>query len=382
AAIIGKALVESGAADRIIRSFTRAFGIGREQYSFLASGFILLVPVFFDTVFYLLAPLIRTAYAPRKRDYALMICAAAAGGAITHALIPPTPGPIVVSETLKIPIGITFIVGFFASIVPALIGGIWYANFINRRIEIIPEEVYGVSTEELERTALRPDEELPSLVSSLSPIIAPVVLISLSTIFALAGQESTPGWLLLGEKNIAFSIGTILAVWLVVRSRRISVPQVFKVLEPAVASGTVIAFITCAGGSFGYVLTRSGVGDLIAEAASDWGLSLLTLSFITAALIRIAQGSATVAMITTAGIIAPAIQITEMSYHPVYLVSAIGFGATTTSWMNDSGFWVVGQMTGMTEAETLKTWTILLTVIAFSGFFWLWILATIFPLVS
>lgn len=380
AAIIGKALVESGAADRIIRAFTRAFGIGREQYSFLASGFVLSMPVFFDTVFYLLAPLIRTAYAHRRRDYALMICAAAAGGAITHALVPPTPGPVVVSETLQIPIGITFMVGVLASIVPALVGGVWYANFINRHIEIVPEEVYGVSTDELEKTAMRPDEELPSLFLSLLPIIAPVLLISLSTVVSLAGQDGTSGWLLLGEKNIAFLIGTTLAVWLVVKNRRLSVPQVFRTLEPAVASGTVIAFITCAGGSFGYVLTRSGVGDLIAEAARNWGLSLLTLAFVTAALIRVAQGSATVAMITTAGIIAPAIEMTEMSYHPVYLVSAIGFGATTTSWMNDSGFWIVGQMTGMTEAETLKTWTILLTVVAFSGFFWIWILSTILPL--
>ena len=383
AAIVGKCLVDSGAADRIVRGFTSAFGEDREQYSFLASGFILSMPVFFDTVFYLLAPLVRAAYARRKRDYAMMICAVAAGGAVTHALVPPTPGPVVVAEALGVSLGLTFLVGVLASIVPSIVGGVWYANFLNRRIEIRPREIYGVSEEELEKLASRPDSELPSLAKSLSPIAVPIGLITMSTLAeVLTSDTRILRYLtILGDKDVAFLVGAALAVWLVTNQKRLSLRKVFETLEPAIKSGTVIAFITCAGGAFGGSLTAAGVGEVIAGAARSWGVSLLLLAFIIAALLRIAQGSATVAMITTAGIVGPAMNVTQMDFHPVYLVAMIGFGATTTPWMNDSGFWIVGRLGGLSEAETVKVWTILLTVLALSGFVWVMILSKVLPLV-
>ncbi|UCF38468.1 MAG: GntP family permease [Acidobacteriota bacterium] len=383
ASIVGKCLVDSGAADRIIRTFSRWFGSGREQYSFLSSGFLLSMPVFFDTVFYLLAPLVRAAYARRKRDYALMICAAAAGGAITHALVPPTPGPVVVAQTLNVSLGLAVLVGTLVSIVPALVGGVWYAKFLNKRLDIKPLPVYGLSNEEMEELAKRPDEELPSFLSSLIPIALPVGLISLSTIVGIGALEGRVAQVIefLGDKDIAFTLGAATAIWLVVSVRKIRLQELFKSLEPAISSGATIAFITCSGGAFGKVLTDSGVGDVIADAAAKWGLSYLTLAFLIAALIRVAQGSATVAMITSAGIIAPAIAAVELPYHPVYLVGVIGFGATTTPWMNDSGFWIVCKMAGLTEGETLKVWTLLLTVISFTGFLWVHFLAKVLPLV-
>jgi GntP family gluconate:H+ symporter len=383
AAIVGKCLVDSGAADRIVRSFTAAFGKGREQFSFLTSGFILSMPVFFDTVFYLLAPLVRTAYARRKRDYAMMICAMAAGGAVTHALVPPTPGPVVVAEALGVSLGTTFLVGVLAAIVPSIVGGVWYANFLNRRIEIRPREIYGVSEEDLEKLALRPDSELPSFLWSIMPIALPIGLITVSTAAeVLTDNEQILLYLkVLGDKDVAFLAGASIAVWLVTVHGKLSLRKVFKLLDPAVRSGAVIAFITCGGGAFGGVLTAAGVGDVMSAAAKDGGISLLLLAFVVAALIRIAQGSATVAMITTAGIVGPAMDVTQMAYHPVYLVAMIGFGATTTPWMNDSGFWVVGRMGGLSEAETVQVWTILLTVLAISGFFWVLFLSKVLPLV-
>jgi len=384
ASIVGKCLVDSGSADRIIRSFTRLFGAGKESYSFLASGFVLSMPVFFDVVFYLLAPLVRAAYARRKRDYALMVCAAAAGAAVTHALVPPTPGPIVVSETLGVDIGITVIMGIVLSIVPAIVGGVFYAKFINRRLVIDPLPVYGVENSTMEEMVRRSDAELPSLGVAVAPILIPVALVSASTFLDLADGGSASGWgwlAIVCDKNVAFLFGALMAIGVVARRNRLSLREVNQSLEPAVAAGTGVAFVTCAGGAFGDVLTQSGIGDVIAAAARDWGLSLLTLAFIAAALIRVAQGSATVAMITTAGIIAPAMAVSKPEFHPVYLVAVIGFGATICSWMNDSGFWIVGKMAGMTESETLKTWTVLLTVIAFAGFLWTWLLSAVFPLV-
>jgi GntP family gluconate:H+ symporter len=384
ASIVGKCLVDSGAADRIIRAFTRLFGEGKEHFSFLFSGFVLSMPVFFDTVFYLLAPLVRAAYARRKRDYALMICAAAAGGAITHALVPPTPGPLLVSETLGVPIGITFLMGTVLAIVPALVGGIGYAHFINRRLVIEPREVYGVSMKEMEQLAHRPITELPSLGASLAPVLIPVFLIAGGSIVPvfLDPKGQLANWVqIIGDKDVAFLVGALLSIFLVTSATRQPLRKVAESLEPAVVSGTSIAFITCAGGAFGQVLTQSGVGEVIAAAARNWGFSLLFLAFACAALIRVAQGSATVAMITSAGIIAPAVAAGNLGFHPVYLVAVIGFGATTTSWMNDSGFWIVGKMSGMSESETLKTWTVLLTVVAVTGFLWAWLLSVLFPLV-
>lgn len=382
ASIIGKCLVESGAADRIIRSLSRLFGSSREEYAFLSSSFFLSMPVFFDTVFYLLAPLVRIAYARRKRDYVLLLCAATAGGAVTHALVPPTPGPIIVSQTLGVSLSSTFLVGLLVSIVPALICGVLYARFMNSRIKVDPLPFYGMTSKDLEELAAKDDETLPSLFLSLLPIVIPIFLIAVSTVAEMIDLfgSFTELVMVIGDKDTAFLLGAASAVLVVAWQKKTSLREVFKSLEPAITEGTVIAFVVGGGGAFGKALADSGVGELIATAASDWGFSLLFLSFLTAALIRIAQGSSTVAMITTAGIVAPALAMVELPFHPAYLVGAIGFGASTTSWMNDSGFWIVSRLGGMTESETLKIWTVQLTLIAITGFAWVWVLTKILPL--
>ncbi len=421
AAIIGKCLMDSGAADRIVRAFTRLFGAGREHYSLLASGFVLSIPVFFDTVFYLLAPLARAVFARRKTQYVLIICATAAGGALTHALVPPTPGPLIVTEQLaqynpSITIGMSVLVGILAAALPAIVGGVFYANWIDRRLVVTPKDALGVSQKELEATALKPDHELPGLTASLIPFMLPVILLA-GTSIALpyipkewkaapaqpavqspaAADSATPdaapepvdykkvvtmkAMKLFGDKNLSFFLGALIAIWLLIHQKKLNYQQTMELLEPAIASGAMIAFITCAGGSFGKVLAASGVGDVIAHGAREWGLSMMLFAFLTSSLIRIAQGSATVAMITTAGIIGPTLAQITLPYHPVYLVMAIGFGASGYSWMNDSGFWIFGQLTGLSEAETLKTWTAMLTLMAFVGMVWVYVLTVVLPLV-
>jgi len=493
AAIIGKCMMDSGAADRIVRAFSRVFGEGRENHSLLASSFVLAIPVFFDTVFYLLAPLARAVYARRKRDYVLIVCATAAGGAITHTLVPPTPGPIMVAEMLNVSIGLTMAVGTLAAIVPVLIGGVGYASWINQRMNVVPKDVLGVSQADLEATASKPDSELPGLWLSCLPFLLPVILLAVSSTFLsiygtgslrLSDIEKPEPWLMkireaktpislylreqlsqegrrrldqfdpsspadeklqqkilddlnkgmgkesfyeekrfsgiaippaaqsmlqnrewkksdlirfnrlllqaaypqaiaaypltllkwvniLGDKNVAFFGGAIIGVWLLIRQKRGGFKETFDSLGGAIASGAVIAFITCAGASFGKALDVAGIGDLIAEGAKTRRLSLMILAYLTSSLIRVAQGSATVAMITTAGILSSALASLSapLPYHTVYLVAIIGFGASGFSWMNDSGFWIFSQMTGLSETQTLKTWTMLLTIMGVSGFF-------------
>ncbi len=186
---------------------------------------------------------------------------------------------------------------------------------------------------------------------------------------------------ILGDKNFAFLGGALIGIWLLLRYKGKNFKTTFDLLTPALGSGAVIALITCAGGSFGKALAEAGIGSLIEQAARQWEISLMLLAYLTATLIRIAQGSATVSMITTAGIISTALTTMNLPYHPVYLVCVIGFGATGFTWMNDSGFWIFSQMTGLSETQTLKTWTVLLTVMSFTGFLWVLILSSILPLV-
>ena len=400
AAIIGKCMMDSGAADRIVRAFNRLFGEGREEFSLFASGFALSIPVFFDTVFYLLAPLARAAYARRKRDYVLLVTMTAAGGAVTHALIPPTPGPILVAEELGVSILTAMGVGFVAAIVPTFFGAWFYASWINKRIHAEPKDMLGVSQAELEVTAAKPDSELPSLFFSCVPFLLPVFLLAGSTfigeflktemysglVSAVPAIESflhqDAAWIsLMGDKNLVFFIGAAFGIWLLVSSKKQSLNDAFKALETAIASGAVIAFITCAGGAFGKSLAAAGVGTYIADGAKTWGISLMALAFFCAALMRVAQGSATVAMVTTAAIISPVLATSQLSYHPAYLVAIIGFAATAFSWMNDSGFWIFGQMTGLTERQTLQTWTVTLSLMGVLGAAWVWVLSIVMPLV-
>ena len=383
AAIIGKCLMDSGAADRIVRSFTRVFGEGRENYSLLASGFVLSIPVFFDTVFYLLAPLARAAYARTKQNYVLLVCSVAAGGVAAHSLVPPTPGPLLVAETLGVSIGLTMLVGIMASTVPVIMGGIVYARWIARRMPFVPGTILGVSEEGLETTAAKPDSALPGFCISCAPFVLPIVMLAGTSIMKpFITHEKALVWItVLGDKNLVFFLGALVAIGLLISQNRLGLRETMKSLEPAIASGAVIAFITCAGGAFGKVLASAGVGDVITEASEEWGFSLLIMAFLTASLLRIAQGSTTVAMITTAGIVAPALATVELSYNPVYLGCAIGFGGVGFSWMNDSGFWIFSQLTGLSEAQTLKTWSAILTIMAVTGILWTALLAKMLPLV-
>lgn len=386
AAIIGKCMMDSGAADRIVRAFSRLFGKNREEYSLLSSGFVLSIPVFFDIVFYLLAPLARAAYAQRKRDYVLLVTVIGASAAMTHAMVPPTPGPILVAEMLGVNILTTIGVGLMCSIVPLLIGGLLYPMLINKRMPISPRDTLGVQQTELETMSTRSDAELPGLLLSLLPFMLPVTMLTVSaTVDQWVIHENTESWFIslntiIGDKNVVFFVGALFAIGLVISQKNWRIKESVSGLESAITSAAVIAFITCAGGAFGKTLAAAGIGDTIAAAAQNWNIPLLLLAFGTAALIRIAQGSATVAMVTTAGIIAPVLSEVTLGFHPAYLIATIGLAATGFSWMNDSGFWLFGKLTGLTETQTLLTWTASLSIMAVVGFLWVLLLSTILPL--
>ncbi len=391
AAVIGRCLIDSGAADRIVRLFVGLLGEKRCAVSLMASGFVLSIPVFFDTVFYLLLPLARSMHRRTKRSYLLLILAMGAGASITHSLVPPTPGPLLIAESLGIDLGMMMMVGLLAA-APTAVVILFFIGWLSRRIDIPmrPLEGTGPEPEPL------PDEKLPGLLPSLLPIILPVLMISAHTIVSTLAKGAEPTATIaraesvtavLGNANLAMLVSAAIALAVLWHKRRPSREQLAKIVEGSLTSGGVIILITSAGGAFGTMLKEAQVGDAIqglmaGDAQPLGGIKLLFLAFFIATLLKFAQGSSTVSMITTSAMLAAMIPAGGgLGYHPVYLAAAIGFGAQCGNWMNDSGFWLFAKMSGLTEIETLKTWTVTVSAMAVIGLLFTTLFALLLPLV-
>ena len=382
AAIIGQCLMESGAADRITRRFVAWFGEKRSSVSLVASGYVLSVPVFSDTVFYLLVPLARSmSVRMGGRNYVLNVLAISAGGSATHVFVPPTPGPLVMAATLSVDVGIVILVGLCVAL-PASFCGWLYAIWIDRKLNIPIREAPGMSLDELETIATRPEDELPSFWVSMSPILLPVAFITANTVANTfyKATELARVTAFLGNPSFALLAGAVVSLWVLARQNSLSLKQLAVPVEEAVKSAGVIILITAGGGAFGGMLVRAGVGEVLGQWAGALGMSLMLLGFLLAMLVKIAQGSGTVAMITASAIMAPLLATAALPYHPVYVLMSIGSGALIGTWMNDSGFWVFRTMTGLTEIETLKTKTALLVVLGLTGFAVSLLGSWIFPL--
>ena len=417
AAIIGTCLLESGAADRIVRAFMAALGVERSPVALLSSGYVLAIPVFFDTVFYLLVPLARSFYRSTGKNYLKCLLAIAAGGAITHTLVPPTPGPLTMAANLNIDLGVMMGVGALIA-VPAAVAGLLFGAWADRRMPVtpgdaaigeVPDALPGgpdsstSQAADVSRSAgiEAPNElPLPSLGLSLVPVLLPVFLIALHTTFgtlesraAAAGSAAnpyaavTPYTAVLGNPNFALLLSAAAALGLLAKQRRPSRAEVSRLVETSLMSAGVIILITCAGSAFGAMLKLAGLKEAIEALFGDTattGLGLLGLAFGMSALLKMCQGSSTAAMVVTSELIASFVLgegAAPLAFHPVYLGTAIGGGALVGSWMNDSGFWIFAKMGGLTEAETLKSWTPLLTVLGVTAFLCSLLLATVMPLV-
>ncbi|HXE79228.1 MAG TPA: SLC13 family permease [Vicinamibacterales bacterium] len=400
AAVIGLALQQSGAARRISEAFLRMTGRRNSDLSMWASGYVLSVPVFFDTVFYLLAPIARslarlqaaaagrpavvsseagvaegaaTGDPPAHADFATTsrhMMAVMAGGAATHVFVPPTPGPLAAASALDVDLGLVVVVGLVVAL-PASLAGVVYARWIARRatterFETLSTAASGI--EAIEPPGLRP----LGLTLSLSPIVLPVILISGRTVSGAleATGPIASAFTLLGDPNVALFISATIAVWLLRRATGWDVRALGELTETALASAGTIILITAAGGAYGAMLAKADIGSTLVEIGSSTHMPILWLGFFVAALLKIAQGSSTVAIITTASLLHAAYQADTAGVlpHPVYAVMAIGGGALVVSWMNDSGFWIVGRLGGFTERQTLRYWTATAATVGIVGF--------------
>ncbi len=362
ASIIGKCLLDSGAALKIVRSFLKTAGEKRAPAAMGASGFFLGIPVFFDTVFYLLVPLAKALGVSTKKNYGLYVLAIIAGGSIAHSQIPPTPGPLFVAEQLNIDIGVMMLGGIIVGGIAATVGMV-YAYWINSKRPIPLRDSADHSKEALRQWKSIQDDKLPALWLSIAPIVLPLILLSGKTVVTAVSDAvgvTLPVWLgnaiqLLGDKNVALTIAAAISLYTLIRVKKGGADVLKDAMQSALSSGGIILLITCAGGAFGGMLQQSGIGPMVAGFSDSVAIGLLPMAFILTSLIRTVQGSATVAMITSVGILAPMAAPETLGFHPIYLAMVIGFGSKPFPWMNDSGFWIISKMSGMTEGETLLT---------------------------
>ena len=375
AAIIGTCLMESGGALRIVRSFLSLLGEKRAPEALAGSSFLLGIPVFFDTLFYLMIPLARALAAQTRKNYVLYVMAIVAGGAMTHSLVPPTPGPLAVAGELGVDLGRMIVGGILVGLV-GMTGAFAYARWYNKNHPIELKDTSDQKENKFLRLAETPDEQLPGLFASLSPILIPVLLIAGKSIilqFIPTGGDGVNGiiWeslMTLGDKNLALTLGALLALRQLLKSKLQEKPELAESVKSSLQSAGVIILITGMGGAFGGILQQTSLGLEVSAFVSSQNfgsLAILVVAYFTTSVIRIAQGSATVAMVTSIGIVGGLVE-QGIGIHPVYLALAIGCGAKPIPWMNDSGFWVVGKLSGFTEAETFKTFSV---VIALQGVF-------------
>ncbi len=388
AAIIGECLIRSGAADRIIWSIRRLLGDNRAPQGFVVSGFVLCVPMFFDTVFYLLFPLAKTLRRRTGKHWVLYILCVVAGATMSHSLVPPTPGPLLVIAELGVNMGLMMLGGTIVGLCAAC-AGYAYAVWADRRWDVAPpEDEPGTLPAEVDPT------RLPSLLLSLTPILLPVVLIggaALMPLFApgadaAAWRVAVFAWIdaflrFWGDKNVALGVSAAFSMFLLWWVRRCPLKELSKSSQDALASAGVVILIIGAGGAFGAALQQTGIARDLTELMPASKAALLPLAFLITATIRIAQGSATVAMVTAVSIVAPIALAGDLGYNLVYVALAIGCGSKPIPWMNDSGFWIISRMTGFSELQTLRTASAMMTLMGVVGLMVTMLGAWLLPLV-
>lgn len=375
--MMGKMLELSGAAEKMALTFLKLFGKGREEWALSITGFLVSIPIFCDSGFVILSPLAKALSRKTKKSIVALSIALAGGLVITHSLIPPTPGPLGVAGTFGVDVGKFILMGIVLSI-PMAIAVTLYAKFMNKQIYQLPgEEADTWVRPEYQKATydklFDENHKTPSAFLSFLPLIAPIILILLNTV--LSAMKLTEGFysilIFLGQPVIAVAVGLLIAIYtLTVGQKR---KDVISELEDSMKSAGIIIFVTGGGGALGQVIKSAGVGDYIAKGMAATSIPIIILPFIIATLVRFVQGSGTVAMVTAAGITAP---IVEAAGGNMLLGAfAACIGSLFFSYFNDSFYWVVNRLSGITETkEQIRVWSVSTTIAWAVGFIELLIL--------
>jgi gluconate:H+ symporter, GntP family len=392
AAIIGKSMLDSGAAEKIIRSMLKITGEKKAPLGFMLSSFFLTIPVFVDTVIFLMMPLAKAMGMRLKKNYLLLALSVIAGAVMANSYVPPSPGPLFLVGAMNVPIGLMMGCGIVLGICTITVG-YFIAVVLNKKLNIPLRDAADARLEDIAAIARKDDKELPSLLLSLLPALFPLVTICIHSAVEAFAPKNTPLTnysflntlidvvLFFGDKNIALLSGALFALLVLVKQKIHDKGKLVTFVQNALMSGGGIILITAAGGAFGGMLQQSNISQRITELTKDYQVALIPLAFIITAIVRTAQGSATVALITASGILAGMAQNANLSFHPVYLCLAIGSGAKLVPWMNDAGFWIMCKTTNLTETEALKTITPMQSIMGITGLLLTMLGAWLFPLI-
>lgn len=362
--MFGAILEASGGAQTLAVTMVRRFGDKKAAWALGITGLVIAMPVFFDAGLIILIPLAFSLAKRTKRSSLFYAIPLLAGLAVGHAFIPPTPGPVLVATMLDVELGWVILVGIFCGIFAMIVAGpVWGAICGNKFMVPVPEHV--AEQEDID------ESKLPNFWTIVGIIMIPLVLIILDSISGVVPALSgiAPIFAFLGEPFVALLIATIAAMMILGVKHGYSMNELEKIMTKSLEPTGLILLVTACGGVLRYVLQYSGLGEVIGNAVASASLPIVVVAFVVAALVRICVGSATVAMTMAAGIVAALPGIAELS--PLYLAcvtAAVAGGATVCSHFNDSGFWLVKSLVGMDEKTTLKTWTIMETLVGGTGF--------------
>jgi Gnt-I system high-affinity gluconate transporter len=359
-AMLGKLVAESGAAQKITTRIINAFGIKRVQLAVMLTGFIIGIPLFYDVGFVILIPLVFTIAVSARLPLLYVGLPMLASLSVTHGYLPPHPAPTAIANTFGADLGKTMMYGILIAIPAILLSGPVFYKLV-KKVDAKPLKEF-VNVKQLE------DHEMPGLWVSIFSALLPVILIGLATILKTILPEQSIALkiaVFIGNPVVAMLISVLVATYTlgIVRGRKIG--DIMKSMTHSVSSLTMVMLVIAGAGGLKQVLVDSGVSTYIGEALSNTGISPLILGWLIATILRIFLGSATVAGITTAGIVLPLVHGTGVS--PELMVLAIGSGSLMAAHVNDGGFWLVKEYFNLSIKDTLRTWTVMETCIGVTG---------------
>ena len=369
--IFGNVLSEARATEAIAKGLLRLTGTKRATLAVALAGFLISIPVYMDAAFIIMMPIVKYVAKETKRSIMPFVCALGCGTIVGHAMIIPTPGPMAVAEAMGANVGGFLLYSLIAGIVAVGCGGWLYGKVFNKHKAY--EEAEGEKVEDVSLTA---GKDVPGFGLSLAALLFPIVLILVSNILVTSCKDVAfinATFSFVGDKNIALLIGCFAAL---IMLRKYTKHKHFgDIVVEAADSAGLILLVTGAGGAFGAMINSCGIGDTLVDLMGNLGIPMVVLGFLLSAVLRVSQGSTTVALVTTSNILGPALaSMVAAGTTPVLGGSAVLVGLAICaggigfSLPNDSGFWVLSRFSGISVADTLKTWTVSGSIAAFASF--------------
>ena len=393
--IFGALLERSGGADVLAARLQAAFGERGAPLAMGLTGLIFGIPVFFDVGIFVLAPLVYVAARRGGRSLVVYALPMLAGLSMTHAFLPPHPGPVAVTGLLGVSLGWMLIMGLICGLPAFLVAGVAWGNWIGKRVIVAVPEMDGLGDGEVGEGGAElgdvavavagpvsdgdgdgdgdsvVERKAPPLALIVGLIAVPLVLILGATFGTVYMKKSSalPVLTFFGTPAVALTIAVLLAFWLLGTRRGFSRAELADLSSNSLRPVAMILLVIGAGSFFGAVITATGVGKALSQSLTSAGLPLILLAYVISCGMRLAQGSATVAIVTTGGIVAPLVEKGHFSQPHIALIAvAISAGSIIASHVNDGGFWIVSRYFNMTVKDTLRTWTVLETILSVVGF--------------